>query len=140
MNMRLVYPACFYPDKEEGGYTVDFPDLLGCVTEGDTLDEAMEMAQDAASFWLYQAVGEKQELPKPSDIKDIQLEEDSFTSLIAIDLTEYAAKHSDKAVKKTLTIPTWLNTIAEAKGVNFSQALQNALMRELDLVDHRPRK
>ncbi|MDD2212499.1 MAG: type II toxin-antitoxin system HicB family antitoxin [Clostridia bacterium] len=132
--MKLVYPACFYP-CEESGYTVTFPDLPGCITEGDTLAEAVDMAIDAASGWLLDEVENNKALPKPSDIKSIVANEyeNGFVSLISVDLDEYAKKIGNKAVKKTLTIPAWLNTIAEKENVNYSQLLQRALAKHLKI-------
>ncbi len=133
--MKLVYPAYFYP-CEEGGYTVTFPDLPGCITEGDTLLEAMDMAADAASGWLLYLVEEaKQSLPKFSDIKNIVPDEyeNGFATLISVDLDEYSKKHGNRSVKKTLTIPAWLNSAAEEKSVNFSQLLQTALINHLGI-------
>lgn len=132
--MKLIYPACFYP-AEEGGYTVIFPDLPGCVTEGDTLSEAMDMAVDAASGWLLYLAEENKQLPKASNIKDVVPNEydEGFVSLVSVDLDEYSKRFGNKAVKKTLTIPQWLNTIAEEKNVNFSQILQEALKNHLGI-------
>lgn len=134
--MKLVYPACFYP-CEEGGYTVIFPDLPGCITEGDTLSEAMDMAVDAASGWLLYSVENNEQIPPASDIKNVVADEyeNGFVSLISIDLDEYARKYGNKAVKKTLTVPQWLNTLAEREGVNFSQVLQDALLKRLGITD-----
>ncbi|AFQ43373.1 type II toxin-antitoxin system HicB family antitoxin [Desulfosporosinus meridiei] len=131
--MRLIYPACFYPSED--GYTVVFPDLPGCVTEGDTLPEAMDMAIDAASGWLLGEVEENKQLPKATNIKNVipNEYENGFVSLIGVDLDEYSQKHGHKAVKKTLTIPAWLNTIAEENNVNFSQVLQSALKDQLGI-------
>lgn len=131
--MKLIYPACFYPSED--GYTVVFPDLPGCVTEGDTLSEAMEMAIDAASGWLLDEVEENKQLPKATDIKKVipNEYENGFVSLIGVDLDEYSLKHGNRAVKKTLTIPAWLNTIAEENNVNFSQVLQGALKDQLGI-------
>ena len=132
--MKLIYPACFYP-CEEGGYTVVFPDLPGCVTEGDNLAEAMEMAIDASSGWLLTTVEENEQLPKASNIRNVIPDEyeNGFVSLIGVDLDEYSQKHGNKAIKKTLTIPAWLNTIAEDNKVNFSQVLQSALRDQLGI-------
>ena len=132
--MKLIYPACFYP-CEEGGYTVVFPDLPGCITEGDTLAEAMEMAIDASSGWLLTTVEENEQLPKASNIRNVIPDEyeNGFVSLIGVDLDEYSQKHGNKAIKKTLTIPAWLNTIAEDNNVNFSQVLQSALRDQLGI-------
>lgn len=131
--MKLIYPACFYPSED--GYTVIFPDLPGCVTEGDTLSEAMEMAIDAASGWLLGEVEENKQLPKATDIKKVIPDEyeNGFVSLIGVNLDEYSLKHGNRAIKKTLTIPAWLNTIAEENNVNFSQVLQKALKDQLEI-------
>jgi len=130
--VKLVYPACFYT-CEEGGYTVLFPDLPGCITEGDTLSESVDMAINAASGWLLDSIQGGEQIPKASDIKSIIPDEyeNGFVSLISVDLDEYSKKYGNKAVKKTLTIPAWLNSIAEKENVNFSQILQNALVKHL---------
>lgn len=131
--LKLVYPACFYP-QEEGGYTVVVPDLQGCVTEGSDMAEAIEMAIDAASGWALDCLEEGEAVPKPSNPKDIELEyDDGFVNFIVLDMDAYAEKYGDKAVRKNLTIPAWLNTIAEKENVNFSNVLQNALMELLQI-------
>lgn len=133
--MKLIYPACFYP-CEEGGYTVIFPDLPGCVTEGNDLRDAIDMAIDAASGWLLYLVEEEHgPIPKASNIKDVVPDEyeNGFVSLISVNLTEYSQKHGHRAVKKTLTLPAWLNTMAEEHNVNFSQVLQTALYTHLGI-------
>ena len=85
--MKLVYPVCFYP-CEEGGFAVIIPDLPGCVTEGDSLSEAMDMAVDAASGWLLCSVENNEQIPQSSDIKNIIADEyeNGFVSLISIGL------------------------------------------------------
>ena len=132
--MKLIYPACFYP-CEEGGYTVIFPDLPGCVTEGDTLVGAVEMAIDAASGWLLYSADENKQLPAASDIKNVTPDEyeNGFVSIISVDLDEYSKKYGNRAVKKTLSIPAWLNSIAEKENVNFSQVLQEGLKKHLGI-------
>lgn len=126
--MKLVYPAIF--KQETIGYSVVIPDLLGCCTQGDTLEEAIEMAEDAALGWLLTALEENEDIPKASGIRDINLEnEDEFVSMLLLDLSAYSEKHSSrKSVKKTLTIPFWLNERAERLKVNFSKTLQDALI------------
>ena len=130
--MKLVYPVCFYKEKE-GGYSVVVPDLLGCCTQGESLEEAIQMAQDAALGWLLTAVEENEELPKATDIKSIKLEnEDGFVSLMLLDLGAYSAKYGKrKSVKKTLSIPVWLNERAEKMQINFSKTLQDALFEKI---------
>jgi len=129
--MKLVYPVCFYLE-EDGSYSVDVPDLLGCVTQGGNLANAIEMAIDAASGWILSTLEDGEELPKPSKIEDIKLEyENGMVNYVMLDIDSYAEKHGDKAIRKNLTIPAWLNTIAEKHNVNFSHVLQNALQAEL---------
>lgn len=126
--MKLVYPAIF--KKEKQGYSVVIPDLLGCCTQGDTLEETIEMAEDAALGWLLTTLEENEEIPEASNINDIKLEStDEFVSLLLLDLSAYSEKYSSrKSVKKTLTIPFWLNERAERLKINFSKTLQDALI------------
>ncbi len=129
--MKLVYPANFYYEKE-GGYSVEIPDLLGCVTQGDTLEEAMEMAQDAALGWILTAIEKEEEIPKPSQIEQIKIEGEGFKTLLLLDIDQYSEKYgTKKSVKKTLTIPEWLNKRAEKVGINFSQVLQESLLNKI---------
>ena len=126
--MRLTYPACFYPCVEGEGYTVVVPDLPGCVTEGDTLADAILMGTDAASGWVLDEMEDGKPIPPASRLEDIQPDEpDGFVSLLVLDMDAYAEKYGSKAVRKNCTIPAWLNTYAETHGVNFSQVLQDAL-------------
>ena len=142
--MLSVYPACFF--KEENGYSVIFPDLNYLSTCGETLDEALNMAVDCLAGYLYTCRREGEKIPSPSPISDVdagkiakELElsfespDDSFVNMITVDVDEYAKNHFEKSVKKTLSIPSWLNDIALENKVNFSQVLQEALMRKLDL-------
>lgn len=125
--MKLVYPAVFSPCLEKNGYTVTVPDLPGCVTEGDSLADAILMAEDAASGWVLDELEEGNPAPKASAPESIVLEDGDFVSLLALDMDSYAEKYGEKAVRKNLTIPAWLNTFAEKQHVNFSQVLTDAL-------------
>ena len=131
--MKLIYPACFYEDPTTNEYAVVVPDLQGCTTGGSNLSEAIEMAIDAASGWILTALENGESIPKPTDIKDVKLDYDfnpggkTFVSIISLDMKSYAEKYGDKAVRKNLTIPAWLNTFAEEKHINFSETLQKAL-------------
>lgn len=125
--MKLVYPAVFEPWENESGFTVIVPDLPGCVTEGDTLADAISMAQDAASGWVLDELEDGKPVPKATAIRDIPLEGNAFVSLLSLDMDAYAAKYGSKAVRKNLTIPAWLNTFAESHQINFSQVLTEAL-------------
>lgn len=131
--MKLTYPAIFYPCENSSGYTVEVPDLPGCVSEGETLADAIFMAVDAASGWVLDELEEGKPAPKASAISAITPQEGGSISIIALDMDSYAQKYSTKAVRKSLTIPAWLNTTAEKQGVNFSQVLQDALKKTLQI-------
>lgn len=127
---NYFYPAIFTYSQEDKCYIVDFIDLKGCSTFGSDINEAYLTAQDAMGLYL----SDLEEFPKPTiPYSHIKLEENQFISIVEIDLVEYRKKYSNIAVKKTLTIPTWLNTIAEKNDINFSQLLQKALKEELKL-------
>lgn len=137
--MLSIYPAIFY--KEKNGYSVIFPDLNYLSTCGENLNDAMEMAIDCLAGYLYTAKLDDDKLPMPSKIDDIQPIDiantigfdgkDSFINLISVDLEDYAKTHFNKSVKKTLTIPEWLNREATKKNINFSKVLQEALIAKL---------
>lgn len=122
--MVLIYPAIFH--KEDGAYWVEFPDLTGCQTFGDTLEEVMISAQEALSAYAETLLEQGKKLCEPSDMAGIATQGDSFASLVTCDLDNYMKRA--KAVKKTLTIPQWLDDMAVKEGVNFSGILQNALI------------
>jgi len=138
---KYTYPAIFDPD-ENGGYTVTFPDLPGCVTEGDSLDEALAMAAEAMALHLYGMERDGDPIPDPSNPADVQLPEDAadgaFVTLIQARTEPIHDEMANRAVKKTLTIPQWLNDEAEKAGINFSQVLQYALKEKLGIVEKRP--
>ncbi len=130
--MKLVYPACFYPD-EDGVFTVVVPDLKGCVTEGKDFAEALERAIDAASGWVLTSLEDGEEIPSASAQSKVKADEykNGFVNLIVLDMDSYAEKYGEKAVRKNCTIPAWLNTRAEAANINFSAVLQEALQEKL---------
>jgi len=141
--MLSMYPACFF--KEESGYSVIFPDLNWLATGGETLDEAMAMAIDCLAGYLHTCQMDGDNIPEPSNLSDIdpevvakELDPDSpmceaFVNIVSVDVASYAKEHFEKSVKKTLTIPAWLNNAALEKGINFSQVLQEALKTQLHL-------
>ena len=135
--MKLAYPTCFYLEND-GRYSVDVPDLLGCVTFGDDLPHAIEMATDAASGWILSSLESGETIPSPSKLEEIKLDdeigEEGFVNYIMLDMESYAEKHGDKAIRKNLTIPAWLNTFAEKQNINFSKVLQDALVDKLDIA------
>ena len=125
--MKLTYPACFYMDENNHSYAVVIPDLPGCVSGGDTLAEAILMATDAASGWLLDELEDGKPVPSASALVDIQPDAGGFVNMLVLDMDSYAKKYGNKAVRKNLTIPAWLNTFAESNHINFSQVLQDSL-------------
>ena len=128
---KLFYPALFHK-SEEGGFWISFPDFPECFTEGDDMKQAYEMTVQALGLALVNRKEEKEEIPDPSDLDKIQ-NEDGTIVIVEFDMLEYQRKHNSKAVKKTLSIPEWLNEEAVSMGVNFSQVLQEALMSKLNI-------
>lgn len=136
--MLSIYPACFF--KEENGYSVIFPDL-NLSTCGETMDEAMAMAIDCLAGRLHWLKQDGEPIPEPSPMNsidpaavssDLEIEpEESFVNMISVDVEAYAKEHFDKSVRKTLTIPAWLNTAALEMDINFSQVLQEALLAKV---------
>ena len=130
---KYAYPAVFTEEKG-GKYSVLFPDLEGCYTCGDNLANAMYMAEDVLAFTLYDYEKRKIDIPKPSDIAKIKHEKNEFTSYILCDTIGYHKKNNGKAIKKTLTIPEWLNEAAIKANLNFSQVLQEGLKIKLGIA------
>ncbi len=129
---KYVYPAVFTP--EDGGYSVVFRDLEGCYTCGDNLADAIMMAEDVLALTLWDYEQDKKEIPVPTDMRSIDLKNDEFVNQIYADTEEYAKRVNTRSVKKTLSIPEWLNTRAEEAGMNFSKVLQEALKEKLGVV------
>lgn len=123
--MLFVYPAVFH--KEDDAYWVEFPDLEGCYTYGCSVAETMEAAQEALASYLLTLLEQGKQITPPSDITAIHTE-DGFSSLVSCNVDQYK---DTRAVKKTLTIPSWLNDRAISMGINFSQVLQEALLSKI---------
>ncbi len=127
---RLFYPAVFH-EAEEGGYWVTFPDFPECMTQGESLEEAYEMACDALGLCISDMKKEGITLPSASKPGEIELTDNATIVIIEFDMLTYLKRHNGKAVKKTLSIPEWLNEEALARNINFSQVLQEALIERI---------
>ncbi len=128
--MKYVYPAII--ENAGDGYNVCFPDIPGCYTCGEDLPEAIAMAADALALFLYELEAGEEAIPSPSEIKHLACGQDEIATLVYCDTLEYQKMYNKAAVKKTLSIPGWLNYMAEKASVNFSQVLQDALKEKLD--------
>ena len=137
--MLSIHPACFF--KDETGYSVVFPDLNWLATNGSTETEAMNMAVDCLAGYLYTLKNNGDQAPPASAMSDVSLEyvakeldadtKGAFVNMVSVDVAEYAKEHFEKSVRKTLTIPAWLNVAAQERNINFSQTLQEALIAKL---------
>lgn len=129
--MKYYYPATFSP--EDGMYNVDFPDLDGCFTSGENETDALEMAADALAAWLTHLEDQKIVIPSPSPAGSVSAPSGGFVSMIPADTVAYRRLTSNKAVRRNVTLPSWLNEAAEAANINVSQTLQNALREQLNI-------
>ncbi len=141
--MLSMYPAIFFHEKD-GGYSVVFPDLNHLSTCGDTFQEAMEMAVDCLAGYLYTMEMDGEPFPAPTPIEQVNphaeedpddpyADADILVNMVSVDVPEYAKQHFTKSVKKTLSIPQWMNDLAISKKINFSKVLQQALLKELNI-------
>ncbi len=129
---KLFYPALFHK-AEEGGFWVSFPDIPECLTQGDDLAHAYEMAVDALGLALSCREKEQQTLPAASDPTAIIPEPESFLVVIEFDMFSYKKRTNTRPIKKTLSIPEWLYEAATAMDLNFSQILQEALITKIQI-------
>ena len=125
---KLFYPAIFH--REGDGFWVTFPDFPECFTEGDDMELAYEMAVDALGLAITSRKAENQEIPTASQVDAVTCE-GGILVVVEFNMAEYCKKHNSRAVKKTLSIPEWLNEEAIAMGINFSQVLQEALVSKI---------
>lgn len=128
---KFVFPAVLSSD--ETGWYIHFPDLPNVFTDGDTIADAIDMGQDALTLMLMYMEDENIVIPEPTPLSDIPLKDSEQKTYITADTDSYRKKYGMKSVKKTLTIPQWLNTKAENAGINFSNVLQKALKQELNI-------
>jgi predicted RNase H-like HicB family nuclease len=127
--MKYVYPAIFTP--EEQGFSIDFPDIESCYTCGDDLVDGIKMAEDILASRLYDIEVSEEAVPVPTAVNSLVLQEGEFASIICCDTIVYRKLKNSKSVKKTLSIPQWMDEMASEKGINFSKVLQDALARQL---------
>ncbi len=128
---KYIYPAIF--DYADDGISVEFPDLQGCLTFGDTEEEALLMAKEVLGLWMENVESDNEDIPKASSLLDLKLEDNQRAVLIDVWMPLVRKAIMNKAIKKTLTIPQWLDIKAREKDINFSHVLQEGLKRELNI-------
>lgn len=131
MNKNILFYPVIITKLAENDYNISFPDIEEIISYGETLAEAYEMAEEALNFYLFEAYSDNESIKEPSDIGSIKLEDKQTLVLLKADLKDIIKKYDNKAVKKNLTIPNWLNKLAEENKINFSKVLQVALENQL---------
>ena len=129
--MKSYYTLLFHP--YDGGYLVTVPDVPGCSTGGKSIPEAIEMAKDALCGCLCVYEDEGVDLPEPRMPQEIQMEPGDFTTLLEVDTLKYREETDTRAVRKNVSMPAWLLNMTDARGINCSQVLQDALKKRLKL-------
>lgn len=130
--MKYIYTATFTPNEDGTKYYCRVPDLPGCITTGDSLDNAIEMITDAASGWLVVAEDEGNDIPPATPQYSLNVPDGTICSIICIDTFAYRAATDTRAVRKNVSLPAWMAALAEKRGVNCSQVLQESLARLLN--------
>jgi predicted RNase H-like HicB family nuclease len=132
--MQYIYSAIFTPIEDGSGYYAKVPDLPGCVTTGSSLQDAIDQITDAASGWLVVAEDEELEIASPTPQSDIAVNPGDVLSLISIDTILYRSQTDTKAVRKNVSLPAWMASMADKRGINCSQLLQESLLLKLGRV------
>ncbi|AVP64126.1 HicB family protein [Clostridium botulinum] len=133
---NYIFPAII-TKLAENDYNISFPNFEHIISYGENLENAYIMAEDALALEIFDLWDDKEEIPDPVDMNSLTLENDQTLILVKLNLKDILKKYDDKAVKKTLTIPSWLNKIAEENKVNFSQILKTGLMEHLNINEKR---
>lgn len=123
---KYIYPAVFHPN-DDGSFTISYPDLPGCISEGKSLENAMYMAQDALTQWVEVSVEQGLSFSAPSGVNEVAHEDGEFVSLICADIKD------GRAVRRTISLPKWLDEKATESGLSLSRVLQDALKARLNV-------
>ncbi len=123
---EYVYPAIFHPN-EDGSYTITYPDLPGCISEGKSLGNAIYMAQSALTQWIEYLTDKKQPIHLASDFDSVEIIQGEFINLIRVDIKD------SHAVKRTVSIPKWMDDKVIESGLSLSRVLQDALKEKLNV-------
>lgn len=121
---EYVYPAVFHAN-DDGSYTITYPDIPGCISEGKSLENALYMAQDALTQWMEYLADSKGVAPVASQIQDIHVEQNEFVNLVRADVKD------NRAVRRTVSIPKWMDEQVSAAGISLSRVLQDAIKERL---------
>ena len=131
MKDTYIFPAVF--DYADDGISIEFPDLPGCLPCADTVDEAVKNAKEALMLHLYGMEQDNEDIPDATAVNEIKVESNQAIILVDVFMPPFREKQKTRFVKKTLSIPSWLNAEAEHCGINFSAVLQEALKQQLQI-------
>lgn len=121
---EYVYPAVFHAN-DDGSYTITYPDIPGCISEGKSLENALYMAQSALTQWMEYLIEKKEAAPTVSPLKEIPVDQSEFVNLVRADIKD------TRAVRRTVSIPKWMDEQVAASGISLSRVLQDALKERL---------
>lgn len=124
---EYIYPAVFHLNRDDGSYTITFPDLPSCITEGKSLANALYMAQDLLTQWAAYCESKGETLPNASRIDDVSCEPGEFVNLVR------AVVRDERAVRRTVSIPKWMDDQVSKAGLSLSRVLQDALKERLNI-------
>ena len=133
MKNRYIFPSII--KVVEDSYEVSFPDIDNCFTFGDSLEDVLDSARDVLELCLYDMEQDNIPIPEPSGIKDIKLDENESIAWINVWMVPVRDKMENKSIKKTVTIPKWINDIGIENNLNFSQILQAAIKEKVGIRD-----
>ena len=130
-NTYCAYPAIFHYDDD--GISIEFPDLPGCLPCAMSEDKAFHNAKEALGLHLFGMERDGDTIPKPTSVSQIKPNENEVVTLIEVFMPAIRDRMNNQFVKKTLSIPAWLNRCAEQENVNFSRILQDGLKSYLQI-------
>lgn len=130
--MKYLYSAVISPIEGSSAYSARIPDLPGCVTTGESISEAIDMITDAASLWLVVAEDKGMPIASPTPQNELDRRRGDYCSLIRVDTIAYRALTDTRSVRKNVSLPAWMATLADKRGINCSQVLQEGLRARLD--------
>ena len=132
MKDRYVFPA-YFCYGENGRIGIVFPDLPGCTSQGGNDEEAMHMAKEAMTFHLWGIEEDRDEIPNPTPVRELEPESDQVMVLVEAFMPPFRERMNNKAVSKTVTMPRWLEMEAKTANLNYSQILQDGIMERLGI-------
>ena len=117
---EYVFPAVFHPN-DDGSFTITYPDLPGCISEGKNLANAIHMAQDALAQWIGYLISKNVPIPDPTSPSALVCRDGEFFSFVRVEVKD------NRAVRRTVSLPKWMDDRASSEGLSLSRILQESL-------------